>query len=196
MLHRQFLIALKHCTFPRSNNFPMPSYPYPGPRTCSRLIQTKQMIFHLLFSSCFIGKFVITAACVDHFSICSSGYFIACCQRVMKNEKWDPNCVLYLREITSTSVYSIWLHQKLLITAFWSWEKWTTQYLTSALPLLSKNWSWQICSLLTRVDLQIHCSVKGETVAGEVGGSIEVAKWWYYFLNDLVPSSIILQTIP
>lgn len=44
MLHQQFLIALKHCTFTRSNNFPMPSYPYPGPRTSSRLIQTKQMI--------------------------------------------------------------------------------------------------------------------------------------------------------
>jgi len=30
----------------------------------------------------------------------------------------------------------------------------------------------------------------------KVRESIEVARWWYNFLNNLVPSSMLLQSIP
>lgn len=125
---------------------------------------------------CFTGKFVITAACANNFPKGSRAYFMTSCQRVMKIENQVPNCVSYLREITSTSVYSIGLHQKPLIAAFWSRERLTTQHLTPSLSLFSKNWSWQICCLLTQLDLQVHCWVKGERMVGKARGSIKVAK--------------------
>lgn len=78
---------------------------------------------------------------------------------IQTTEKQVTNYASYLREIISTSVHSTRLHQKPLTTVFWSKKKLSIRYLASSLALFSKNWS---CHLLASLDLQFHCSVKGE----------------------------------